>query len=175
MPGSPGEAGALEPSSLGAPAPSRGPITSSTRAGGRSGRAHILAAGRAGRLWLIWGEPRLFVQDSSPYLLLGCDLGDQCLAPHHGLGQAGKLALKAPSVLASLPIFLPMIEGAACDQLVKGLSLKRSSPPWRWEQEQEQGVSPQTINSSGIMGGAGGAQAWTRAEGGCPRELGTGL
>ena len=105
--GSPGEARLLEPSPPGATAPSRRPITPSTRASGRSSGAHILAAGRGWAAPAYMAEARLFVQQTSPYLFLGCDLGDPCLASHRGPGQARKPALKASSVPVSLPIFPP--------------------------------------------------------------------
>lgn len=115
--GSLGEAGVLEPSPPGAPAPSSGPSTDSTRASGQSSRGCIPAAGTGWVALASVGEHRLFVQ-SSPSPLLACDLGEQ--------GRAA--ALKASSVPASRPIFLPTIQGASCDQLVKRLSLTRLSP-----------------------------------------------
>lgn len=91
------------------------------------------------------GQPRVFcVLEDSPYRLPGGDLGGQCLSFPTSTGQ-----LKAPSVLAPLPIsFPPVIGSVACDGFVQ-LSLSFSL--WRQQWECEQGVS-QMNQTSTVVG-----------------------
>lgn len=90
----------------------------------------------------LYGPAQGVCAGGQPYRLPGGDLGGQ---------------LKAPSVLAPLPIsFPPVIESVACDRFVQ-LSLSFSL--WRQQWECEQGVTnPDGPNINSCRAGPGGGQ-----------------
>lgn len=137
-------------------------------AAGAAEPASWLREGLGGSGLYVRGQARLFVRETGPTSSWAVTLGTSAWRPSTGQGKPGS----AQSLLCSdhTACLLTLIGGAACDRLVIRLSLTSSPPPPGRSGTRGRECRPRLSAAlrSGDGKGAGGGQAWTRAENDVP-------